>query len=216
VSRGPELPPAFAQDTRAAVRRCVFGHPDAPKRVVLTPIRSFFEPLAAGLVRHGGWWPSAGRDDVLVVLVPQSGAVLDAVCCLEPGTEIVVAGLTGSLGRLPLGAIVEVEAALWYGRRFARSSRQPMRFPPAVVDHVECLAESYHRWSTSVADCVDMETALVYGAAQAQTMTATALLIVSDVLPDQPFFAVEPGAWRGHTAELVRTVAELVGLSLVS
>jgi hypothetical protein len=135
------------------------------------------------------------------------------VCCLEPGTEIVFAGLTGSLGRLPLGGIVEIEAALWYGRRFARSSPRGMRFPPAVVDHVECLADSYHRWRGSVADCVDMETALVYGAAQAQSMTATALLVVSDVLPARPFFAVEPGAWRPRTAELVSTLADLAGLS---
>src|SRR5262249_31521929 len=129
-----------------------------------------------------------------------------------PGTEIVFAGFTGSLGRLPLGGIVEVEAALWYGRRFARSSRRAMRFPPAVVDHVECLADSYHRWGESVADCVDMETALVYGAAHAQTLTATALLIVSDMLPDQPFFAVEPGAWRPRTAELVSSLMDLAGL----
>ena len=212
MTRGRELPPAFPKDKRPSVRRCVFGHADAPNRVVLTPIRSFFEPLTAGLNRLGGWWPSAARDDVLVVLVPQSSAVLDAVCCLEPGTEIVFAGLTGSLGRLPIGAVVEVETALWYGQPFARSSRRPMRFPPAIVDHVECLADSYHRWSESVADCVEMETALVYGAAQAQAMTATSLLIVSDVLPAQPFFAVEPFAWQPRAAELVRTLAELVGL----
>jgi hypothetical protein len=205
-------PPPFPADVRADVRRVLLGTPASPARVALTPLPTLFEPLRSGSAL-GGWWPAVEHPAGLAVLVPQGSAMLDAVCCLEPGTEIVFGGLAGSFGELEPGALVEARAGLLDGGLVERSSKRPLRFAPVVAARASCLAESdsVMRSHAGAADCVDMETALLYAAAAAQDKPATALLIISDVLPGLPFFAADPKTWHVRVPDLAAALLEALG-----
>jgi hypothetical protein len=192
------LPDAFPPGERARIRRLFFGIERPFKRVLLTPIPGFFKAFEPVLPHSpAGWWPSRHGDGVIAVLVPQVTAVLDAVSVLEPATEIVFTGLAGSLGGLPPGRIVEIRRA-WLGSAcFERSFPGDSLFPEAENAWVHSLAHSFqtHRQLAGIADCVDMETAWIYAAARHQAKSATAILLISDRLPDQPFFQAPPFQW---------------------
>jgi hypothetical protein len=199
------IPPSFPAALRPLIRRRFFGDERAPERLLLTPIPSLFHALDAGTVVDGGWWPVRAADGALAVLVPQATAVLDAICCAEPGTELVSAGLAGSLGGFRVGATVEAARALLGDRFVERTSQRPLRFSAATVAHASCIADAFAAADelAAAADCVDMEAALVYAAAVEQGHRATALLLVSDELRTAPFFAVAPATWQAGLAPLV-------------
>jgi len=62
----------------------------------------------------------------------------------------------------------------------------------ATIATVSCLAESYERREeiARIAECVDMETALVFLAAKRQGKHARSVQVVSDHLFDYPFYEI--------------------------
>jgi hypothetical protein len=116
--------------------------------------------------------------------------------------------LAGSLGALAVGDIVEPRIAILDGGTAHRSSSMPPRFPAAVVGGARCLADSYGRTARcqSGIDCLDMETAIVFAAAERQEKTAAALLLITDVITTDPFYRIDATVWRSQLPKLVAAV----------
>jgi hypothetical protein len=192
------IPPPYPPQVRAEARRCFFGVSEIIQCAVLTPISALYNYIGEQIppVTSATWWPSRHGAGILHSLVPQSTAVLDAICALEPSTEVVFLGLAGALGVHSVGDIVEVETALLDGLRAPRTSTRPYEFTPTTLKCVGSLAETISHWQllATQAECVDMETGYVYAACEAQKKTATSILVIADRMPDSPFYAAHPPA----------------------
>src|SRR5262245_41944583 len=105
------IPHRFPEGIRVDVRLRLFGVPDSPPVVLLTPIRQIFEALPCDLAPRRGWWHTRCDREKLVVLTPQGSPVLDAVAALDAGTEVTWLGHAGALKLHTVGSIVEALGA---------------------------------------------------------------------------------------------------------
>lgn len=181
------LPPRW----RHRARETLFGTAALPKRLLLTPFMALLDDLPG--VYHQGWWPACTIDDVAVVRVPQGSPSTDAVAALESGHEITFIGLCGSLiADLSPGTLVEVETAQTFNGVVAhRAWVRPPTLVTARVATVSSLADSTLRHDTLrlLFDCVEMETAWILAAAQANQCPARAILAISDTNHDGDVFS---------------------------
>jgi hypothetical protein len=192
---------------RRKARMALFGTDWNGRSAVFTPIAPMYRRLVGESIAMNGWWPSAIRNDALIVKVPQGSAVIDAVVALPQNTMVTFVGLAGALRGQPTGAVVDPSVAFLADPRDLDLSATPtatlstVRRTYAVNPSLEglaaatvrCLAEStlLHERLSSIADCVDMESAHVFGASLLAGHHARCLLVVSDSNQDGAVFASE-------------------------
>lgn len=204
----------FAPEIRGQVRRTFFGTDACRSRFLLTPVPAIFRAFVGDAPTRGGWFRSAATPFGDAVLLPQASAVIDGLAALDAGTDVVLMGLGGSLADARPGDIVEVSSARWDGVDYSRTAEGPFWFPAAALEQVSCLAESYGRGPAGFAGvtCVDMESGYLFAAARAFRLRARSLLVISDRIPDRPFYAPEAGLdGEAHIGRLVAGVRSSLG-----
>lgn len=199
-----DFPNRFSETVRPKIRQCFFGAQESPSKILVTPIPTFFNAISDGEKLNAAWWPTSRSDDLYIVQVPQSAAVIDAMCCLEPGTRVIFAGLAGSLGALQIGDICQVETCLFLDKNLPRTLDIDVGIKKAILQHVGCLAESYSSQVNfeAQADCVDMESGYVYLAATQLNLLAASIIIISDCCPSTPFYEVDSSKWIASIPQL--------------
>ena len=205
------VPDSFPAELRSSLRQLFFGTVFSPQLAVLTPLGSLFDPWSKPGDGSSGWWKAARVGEVLFINSRQGSAVLDAICCLEPGTSIFYAGLAGSCGSCKVGDVVEAGSAFWQGTEVPAAWIEASEFPRVTVATVSCLAESYERREeiAQFAECVDMETALLFLACERQNKNARSVQVISDHLFEDPFHVVQPAAYAAGIERLRDYVNEL-------
>lgn len=190
---------------RLQARRALFGTDWTGECAVFTPIAPIYRRLSGDRMDMNGWWPSVVRNDALIVKVPQGSAVIDAVVALPRHAMITFVGLAGGLRGQSIGAVVDPSAAFLADRRDLDSPAAPAATLSTVrrtypvkpslegvaAATVRCLTEStlLHDKLSSIADCVDMESAHIFGTSSLAGHRARCLLIVSDSNRDGAVFA---------------------------
>jgi hypothetical protein len=187
-----DIPESFNPLDQKSIRQCLFGQLENIQLAVLTPSRSLFSRLGttSQFTAQQGWWPSLYRHGAIIVLTPQGGPIMDAISALAVGTRIIFLGIAGALRELSVGDIVEPEIALYQGKCYFRNFPTPPAFPSARIATVSCLATSMHNGDllAQQAECVDLETALIYAAAAHQNKLARSIQVISDDSSQTPFF----------------------------
>jgi hypothetical protein len=208
------IPASFPPQIRSMVRERLFGTSDAHEQVVLTPIRRIFDSCGPTLACGSGWWPVKSRPGLLIVHTPQASPMLDAICALESDTLVTFVGFSGGGQNSPVGSVWEVAEAATFGSEDwePRTFRGPYLFEPARAITVSCFADSIaHRQHLSAAaDCVDMETALVYATCRDQCKPARSIQIVSDGLQMDQFQLVSQNDSR------IDKAIQIVGTALAT
>ncbi len=192
----PGRRPAPNQVWRRQAREALFGTNWLGPVAVLTPIAPIYSSLSGDGKAVNGWWPSAVRNDALIVKIPQSSAAMDALFALRPESLVTFIGLAGALSGQAPGAVVDPSAAFLATPRILDGRAAPTA--TISIDHrtyptkptvegvtaatVRCLAEStlLHRKLSPIADCVDMESAYIFSASAAAGHQARCLLVISD------------------------------------
>lgn len=183
------LPNQPSASMRAQQRERFFGSDGDWRGAILTPIGSIYNTLPEGSTLTGGWWQSKVCHDLLICTTPQGSAILDALCALEPTTDVVFVGIAGALSRYGVGDVVEPSTATIDGETFRSGRDERSPFPDVAVATVRCLNESLERRRelTAQAQVVDMESAWVCAEAQHHGRRARSVLVVSDELHGRTF-----------------------------
>lgn len=201
----PDQPPAAM---RALQRKRFFGTGMDWRAVILTPIGDIYNVFPDGKPLTEGWWQSKTWQDVLISATPQSSAILDPVCALEPATPILFLGLAGALTIYTVGDVVEPSTVLLDELEYAAERSPSSPYPDVRAVTVRCLNESIQRQEElgKQADVVEMESGWVCAAAHEQGRKARIVLIVSDELHGHTFLENELDDLSGSIS---RTAAEI-------
>ncbi len=194
----------FPERDRPRIRCCFFGFEEAPEHVFLTPSSLMFRHLSIGMNVGGGWWSSARFENIMLAHIPQGSAAIDAVAALEPGSKITFLGMCGALRQHAVGTIFEPEQAYLEHRSYCRTHPAERRFTSVRIVTVPALAFSLSDAENLAAmhDLADMETGHIFSTAAHLEMPVRAFVVVSDCLPDRPFYSVDADA--GTVAGTVR------------
>lgn len=186
------VPNLFPDISRKKIRQVFFGSEFLPSLLIITPISSLFDSWSKLGKASEGWWRTSRVGEVLFVKSPQSTAILDIICSLEPNVSVIYAGISGSCGQYQLGDVVEVGTAVYENIIVETSWKEKSPFPVATIATVSCLAESYQLREkiAARADCVDMETGLLFLTAKEHNINVRSIQVISDSLFDEPFYKV--------------------------
>lgn len=183
------LPNQPSASMRARQRERFFGSDGDWRGAILTPIGSIYNTLSEGATLSGGWWQSRIWQDLLICATPQGSAILDALCALEPTTDVVFVGIAGALSTYAVGDVVEPSTATIDGEAYTSGRDECSPYPDVTVATVRCLNESLERRGelTTQAQVVDMESAWVCAEARRHGRSARSVLVVSDELHGRTF-----------------------------
>ncbi|MDT3400087.1 hypothetical protein RKE29_26255 [Streptomyces sp. B1866] len=211
---------------RRRARMTLLGCDWLGPEVFLTPIRSIHTALARGGKECAGWWRTSLLGDIAVVEVPQGTAAKDIVFALPEATRVTFVGLAGGLQNQPIGATVDPESAfIAASSATAEGPSAPAmnlstycrRGHPAkplasgaVAATVECLADStlLHDQLVGAADCVDMESAHLFAAANLAGQHLRCLLVISDHNRDGDVFTSDPERITPAIDEICQTIRD--------
>lgn len=185
------IPKSFDKSIRSKVRTCLWGYGKNVPVVIFTPFNNIFQHIGAGCKEVKGWWRSRLLNKgCLIVLTPQGSQIIDAISCVEENTEIVFVGLSGSLGKLKVGDIVEPIDAFYNDFKSKRTSKKEPNFRKISIVTVGSFAESCEKQTLleKKAECVDMETGIIFQTSSFQGKTARSIQIISDDLSKNLFF----------------------------
>ena len=185
------IPKSFDEAIRGKIRGCFWGYEKNVPTIILTPFEDIFHRIGNGHMAFKGWWKSyLLNDDYLVVLTPQGSQIIDALSCMEENTKIVFVGLAGSLGRLKVGDIVEPVTALYNGIESRRTAINDPSFRVTSIVTVGSFAESVEKSKllSKSAECVDMETGIIFQTSFFQGKIARSIQIISDDFSKNFFF----------------------------
>lgn len=184
-------PKSFDKSIRSKIRTCLWGYSENVPTVILTPFKRIFHQIGKNNKEFKGWWKSyLLNKDYLIVLTPQGSQVIDAISCLEENTNLVFIGLAGSFGKLKVGDIVEPAISFYNSSESRRTAKQKPSFKTASIATVGSLAESFEKSKLlqKNAECVDMETGIIFETSIYQDKTARSIQIISDDVSKNFFF----------------------------
>lgn len=169
----------------------MWGYEQNVPLIIFTPFDIIFHRIGTGCKEFKGWWKSyLLNKDCLIILTPQGSQIIDAISCVEENTEIIFIGLAGSLGKLKVGDIVEPIDAFYNDLKSKRTSKQEPHFKKTSIITVGSFAESLEKQTLlqEKAECVDMETGIIFQTSSFQGKTARSIQIISDDLYKNLFF----------------------------
>ncbi len=187
------MPRSFDKSIRSKIRTCLWGYEENVPTIILTPFDVIFHRIGEGCKEFKGWWRSRLLNkDYLIVLTPQGSQIIDAISCVEENTDIVFIGLAGSLGKLRVGDIVEPITAFYNDSESKRTARQEPSFKKTSIITVGSFAESFEKLELlqKKAECVDMETGIIFQTSFFQGKTARSIQIISDDFSEKFFFNI--------------------------
>lgn len=173
------------------MRNRLWGYADNTRIVIFTPFKTIFNRIGENHKEFKGWWRAhLLNDDCLIVLTPQGSQIIDAISCLEEDAEIIFIGLAGSLGGLKVGDVVEPVTSFYDGSESKRTSVSDPVFKTTSIATVGSFAESFERSESlkKKAECVDMETGIIFQTSYFQGKTARSIQIISDDFSKNFFF----------------------------
>ena len=185
------IPKSFNKSIRSKVRNCLWGYADNTQTIIFTPFKTIFNRIGEGHKEVKGWWSAyLLNKDCLIVLTPQGSQIIDAISCVEENTNIVFIGLAGSLGKLKVGDIVEPITSFYNDSEFKMTSVRKPIFKTTSIATVRSFAESFERAELlrKKAECVDMETGIIFQTSIFQGKTARSIQIISDDFSNNFFF----------------------------
>lgn len=173
------------------MRNRLWGYADNTRVIIFTPFKIIFDRIGEDHKEFKGWWRAhLLNNDCLIVLTPQGSQTIDAISCLEENTEIIFIGLAGSFGSLNVGDVVEPVTAFYDGSESKRTSSSELAFKTTSIVTVGSFAESFERLESlkKKAECVDMETGIIFQTSYFQGKTARSIQIISDDFSKNFFF----------------------------
>ena len=185
------IPDSFDYQERLYIRKCFFGCIEEVHTAIFTPIRAIFKLLSAEFTESRGWWEAYYGNGIIIALTPQGSPIIDAISALEPGTQLTFLGLAGSVNTLEIGCIIEPETAKMGNDISYRNFSEKRSFTDARIATISSIAEGWQQqeYFSKVADCVDMETAIIFRTAVHQKKFARSVLIISDCGREYPIFS---------------------------
>lgn len=186
-------------DRAERVRAQLVGSRPFGQLLVVTPIPAIFETLLlAGWREYNGtsWWRRATMGEVEVVLIPQGGGVADLGLCTEATTRIELLGYAGSLSpTIQVGDIVQPSATRLLGSRMQHPLTGGTRNTTIVTTTHLLAAYDAGAAELAGADVVDMESAhLASSVSRAGGPVPTVRVLITDRVPDRPFYVPPSGA----------------------
>lgn len=185
------IPKSFDKSIRGKVRNRLWGYTDNTRIIIFTPFKTIFNRIGESHKEFEGWWKAhLLNNDCLIVLTPQGSQIIDAISCLEENTEIIFIGLAGSFGSLKVGDVVEPVTAFYDDSESKRTSISDPVFKTTSIATVGSFAESFERSESlnKKAECVDMETGIIFQTSYFQGKTARSIQIISDDFSKNFFF----------------------------
>lgn len=187
-------------DRSSRVREVLIGARPLGRLLAVTPIPAIFDTLLrSGWREVSGdfWWRRAISGEVDVVLIPQGGAAADLGRSVRPSTRVELLGYAGSLSPdLAVGDLVRPTSTRLLGQT-ERHSLANCDDAGRLILTVPNLLAGYDAdpAQLSGADIVDMESAhLASAVARAGGIALAVRVLVTDRIPDKPFYDPQPGA----------------------
>jgi hypothetical protein len=181
------------EHNKEKVRTTLIGFNNA-KIIIATPIKRIFDSLVnlyAGELKIDdiSWWKTFYNEDVAFVLVPQGSPCLDLVLSLNKTNKYVHIGYAGLIKsddycEFSIGDVMYVKKA--YIAPYENRYYFPGEISVDFSKQIECVSVSnfstslYFQKSIKKCSLIDMESALVYAAADANHINAQCIQIISD------------------------------------